>query len=320
MREEVCIQHSHDDFIGDSDVMKSVFARVEQVSNTDSTVLILGETGTGKELLAKAIHNGSQRKNYPMVTINCAALPANLVESEFFGAEKGSFTGAEIKQIGRFELANGSSLFLDEIGELSLEMQAKLLRVLQFKQFERVGGQKIISSDVRIIAATNRDLFQSVQAGQFRMDLYYRLNVFPIVVPPLRNRPEDIPELVRFFVKGFCEQMGKRIENMPEETIENLQNYSWPGNIRELRNIIERGMIIATGNTLQVELPEHLVHENQETRTLFEVQRKHILETMKSTNWQVRGANGAAKILALKPTTLEAKMVKLGISRPNVQN
>jgi formate hydrogenlyase transcriptional activator len=258
LREEVCLQYAHDDFIGESDIIKNVLNRVEQVGNTDTTVLLLGETGTGKELLAQAIHNASQRKNKPMVTLNCAALPADLVESELFGHEKGAFTGALTRRIGRFELADGSSLFLDEIGELSLEMQVKLLRVLQSRQFERLGGEKTITSDVRIIAATNRDLLQSVQAGQFRMDLYYRLNVFPIVVPPLRSRPEDIPELTRFFVKGFCEKMGERIEKISHSTMDKLQNYSWPGNIRELRNIIEWAMIITTGHSLQVELPEHL--------------------------------------------------------------
>ncbi len=320
LREEVCLEYGHDDFIGNSGIIRAVLNRVEQVGKTDSTVLILGETGTGKELLAQAVHNASKRKNHPMIAINCAALPANLIESELFGHERGAFTGAETKRIGRFELAHGSSLFLDEIGEISLEMQVKLLRVLQFKQFERLGGQKMIVSDVRIIAATNCDLLQSVHSGQFRMDLYYRLNVFPILLPPLRNRREDIPELVHFFVKGYCEKMGKRIEIISRSTMKNLQNYSWPGNIRELKNIIERAIIITSGNTLRVELPENQITGNNQTKTLFEVQRKHILKTLKSTNWRVRGKNGAAETLALKPTTLEAKMKKLGITRPESPN
>jgi formate hydrogenlyase transcriptional activator len=316
LRGEASLQYDHNNLIGDSDVIKDVLKQVEQVSNTDSTVLLLGETGTGKELLAQAIHNASGRKNEPMVTINCAALPVDLVESEFFGHEKGAFTGAQNKRIGRFELANNSTLFLDEIGELSLEMQVKLLRVLQSKQFERLGGEKTITSDTRIIAATNRDLLKAVNSGQFRMDLYYRLNVFPIVVPPLRSRREDIPQLTRFFVKGFSEKMGKRIEKISRTTMENLQNYSWPGNIRELKNIIERGMIITSGKSLSVELPENRLRGTGEIQTFAEVQRKHIIETLDVTNWKIRGEEGAAKILALNPTTLEAKMVKLGIIRP----
>jgi len=316
LREEVSLQYDHNNLIGDSDNIKDVLKQVEQVSNTDTTVLLLGETGTGKELLAQAIHNASGRKNQPMVTINCAALPTDLVESEFFGHEKGSFTGAQTKRIGRFELANNSTIFLDEIGELSLEMQVKLLRVLQSKQFERLGGEKTITSDTRIIAATNRDLLQSVNSGQFRVDLYYRLNVFPIVVPPLRSRREDIPQLTRYFVKGFSKKMGKRIENISRTTMENLQSYSWPGNIRELKNIIERGMIITSGKSLLVELPENRLHGTDGIRTFAEVQYKHILETLDFTNWKIRGEKGAAKILALKPTTLEAKMAKLGIIRP----
>lgn len=316
LREEVCLQYAHDDFIGDSEIIKDVLNRVDQVSNTDTTVLLLGETGTGKELLAQAIHNTSGRKKQPMVTINCAALPVELVESEFFGHEKGAFTDAQSRRIGRFELANGSTLFLDEIGELSLEMQVKLLRVLQSRQFERLGGQKTITSDVRIIAATNRDLLNSVNSGQFRMDLYYRLNVFPIAVPPLRKRREDIPQLTRFFVKGFCDKMGKRIEKIPRSTMEQLQNYSWPGNIRELKNIIERGMIISAGKSLQVELPDNHYTGRSEIKTLVEVQRNHILAALEATNWRIRGEKGAAKILDVKATTLEARMARLGITRP----
>ena len=317
LREEICLQPKYEDFIGRSESIKSVLNRAEQVARTDTTVLILGETGTGKELLAQAIHNLSLRKNRPMITVNCAALPSNLVESELFGHEKGAFTGAQSKRIGRFELANGSSLFLDEIGELSLELQAKLLRVLQTRQFERLGGQETIESDVRVIAATNRDLFQAVQAGEFRMDLYYRLNVFPILVPPLRNRGEDIPELVWFFVKGFCEKMGKRIESIRRSSMQALQSYQWPGNIRELKNIIERAMIITQGKTLQIELPELGGPVGQKTKTLLEMQREHILNILKMTDWRIRGAKGAAEILDMKPTTLEARMARIGIKRPS---
>jgi formate hydrogenlyase transcriptional activator len=316
LREEIYVHNSYDDFIGSSEIIKTVLHRVHQVSNTDSSVLLLGETGTGKELLAQAIHNSSPRRNRPMITVNCAALPMNLVESELFGHEKGAFTGAQTRRIGRFELANGSSLFLDEIGELSMELQVKLLRVLQTKQFERLGGQETIASDVRIIAATNRDLLHLVNSGQFRMDLYYRLNVFPIVVPPLRNRVEDIPELVWFFVREFNEKMGKRIRNISRGTMQNLQNYAWPGNIRELRNIIERAVIISSDNALEIEWFEHQTTEGCQPKTLYDVERRHILEILKSTGWKVRGKDGAAEILDLKPTTLEAKMAKLSITRP----
>ncbi len=317
LREEVSLQHGRDELIGESKVIKDVLNRVEQVSNTETSVLLLGETGTGKELLAQAIHNSSRRKDLPMVTINCAALPRDLFESEFFGHEKGAFTGAENKRVGRFELANGSSIFLDEIGELSIEMQVKLLRVLQTKKFERVGGQKTISSDVRIIAATNRDLVKAINDGEFRADLYYRLNVFPITVPPLRNRHEDIPLLTRFFLKSFCEIMGKQVDKIPKNTMEHLQNYSWPGNIRELKNIIERGMILTSGRSLQVELPKYHGTRQKQVKTLNEINRNHILSILKVTNWRIRGKNGAAEILGLKPTTLEATMVRLGIVRPN---
>jgi len=285
------------------------------VANIDTTVLVLGETGTGKELLAQTVHNLSHRKKRPMILVNCAALPSNLVESELFGHEKGAFTGAHSKRIGRFELADDSTLFLDEIGELSLELQAKLLRVLQFNQFERLGGNKTITTDVRVIAATNRDLLQLVNSGEFRMDLYYRLNVFPIVVPPLRNRKEDIPELIRFFVKEFCVKMGKQIGTISQNSMQKLQNYHWPGNIRELKNIIERAMIVTTGSIQKIELPEPHTSVNTRVRALVDIQRNHILDVLNTTNWRIRGKNGAAEILGLKPTTLEAKMARIGIRR-----
>lgn len=317
LREEVNLQYGQNVLVGESAALRDVLKKLKQVSNTDTTVLLLGETGTGKELLAQTIHHSSSRKKYPLVTINCAALPAELVESEFFGHEKGAFTGAEKKRVGRFELAHKSTLFLDEIGELSLEMQVKLLRVLQSKQFERLGGQKTINSDVRIIAATNRDLLNSVNKGQFRIDLYYRLNVFPISIPPLRERREDIPQLTRFFVKEFSEKMGKRVEKIPRYSMEQLQNYSWPGNIRELKNIIERAMIITPGRSLQVELPEDIRVGQRQVQTLDEMQRNHILKALRVTDWRIRGEKGAAKIVGLKPTTLEARMARLGLKRPD---
>jgi len=316
LREEFCQQPQIKDFIGTSDAVQNVLKRVDQVAKTDTAVLILGETGTGKELLAQAIHSQSMRKGRPMITLNCATLPSNLVESELFGHEKGAFTGAISRRIGRFELAHKSTIFLDEIGELTLDLQVKLLRVLQLKTFERLGGHDVIETDVRVIAATNRDLYTAVQTGDFRMDLYYRLNVFPILVPPLQSRKEDIPDLVWFFIREFSEKMGKRIATMRKSTMQKLQNYYWPGNIRELRNIIERAMIISNGETLEIELPEQSAPVGK-IKTLLELQRDHILQVLKSTDWRVRGLNGAAEILDLKPTTLEAKMAKLGIKRPS---
>ncbi len=319
LREEISLQYLHEEFIGQSDSIKKILNQAEQVAKMDTTVLILGETGTGKELLAQTIHKLSQRKKNPMVTVNCAALPENLVESELFGHEKGAFTGAETKRIGRFELADRSSLFLDEIGELSLALQVKLLRVLQEKQFERLGGQKTITSDVRVIAATNRDMLQAVHAGEFRLDLYYRLNVFPITIPPLRDRRADIPPLVWFFVRSFCEKMGKHIDSISRSSMNTLCNYHWPGNVRELQNAIERAIIITTGDTLQIELPDTPDIHRSQARTLEEVQREYILDTLETTQWCVRGKNGAAEILGLKPTTLESRMAKLGIRRPPKQ-
>lgn len=316
LRKEIGLQHTHKNFIGRSEPIRSLLNRAEQVANTDTTVLILGETGTGKELLAQTIHSLSSRNHRPMILINCAALPANLVESELFGHEKGAFTGAHSKRIGRFEVADQSTIFLDEIGELSLELQAKLLRVLQFNQFERLGGNETIRTDVRVIAATNRDLLRSVNAGEFRMDLYYRLNVFPIVVPPLRHRPEDISDLVHSFVREFCEKMGKQIDKIPQAGMQKLQGYSWPGNIRELRNTIERAMIVSRGSTLQIELPDSASAVNNQAGRLDDVQRNHILNVLNMSQWRIRGKNGAAEILDLKPTTLEAKMKRLGIKRP----
>ena len=256
LRKEVSTKNIYEHIIGQSAAIKGVLRRVEQVAPTDAVALITGETGTGKELIAEAIHSASQRKNRLMVKVNCASLPAALMESELFGREKGAYTGALAKQIGRFELADQSTLFLDEVAELPLDVQAKLLRVLQNGEFERLGSPKTIRVDVRLVAATNRDMAAAVQAGSFRKDLFYRLNVFPIEVPPLRDRPEDIPQLVEAFVREFSGKMGKKILTIPKRTMETLQRYTWPGNIRELRNVVEHGVIISSGDTLEVPLPQ----------------------------------------------------------------
>jgi transcriptional regulator with GAF, ATPase, and Fis domain len=289
-------------------------AQAEQVAETDSTVLILGETGSGKELLAQAIHDLSPRAKRPMVTVNCAALPPTLIEAELFGRERGAYTGASNKQVGRFELAHGTTLFLDEVGELPPELQAKLLRVLQQGKFERLGGIRTITVDVRVIAATNSDLAARVKRGDFRDDLFYRLNVFPIRVPPLRERREDIPPLVWTFVREFSERMGKSIERIPQRIMSSLCQYPWPGNVRELRNVIERAMILAKNGTLLVPIPD-----SDETTTtlvtLAEMEIGYIGRVMEQTGWRVRGPSGAAEILGLKPTTLESRMKKLGIRR-----
>jgi formate hydrogenlyase transcriptional activator len=315
LRTEINEKHGHDRFIGNSPIIRKLLSCAEQVAKTDATVLIMGETGTGKELLAYEIHHLSNRRGVPMVTVNCAALPANLVESELFGHEKGAFTGAQTLRLGRFELANRSTIFLDEIGELSPELQAKLLRVLQLKQFERLGGNKTVRTDVRVVAATNRNLQESVQSGEFRMDLYFRLNVFPLVIPPLRARSEDIPELTWFFVNDFSTKMGKFVDKISDSTMTALKSYHWPGNVRELRNIIERAMIITEGNTLQIDLPTSANSISFRVKSLDDLQKNHILDTLNKTKWRIRGENGAAKILGIKPTTLESRMIKLGIRR-----
>ena len=285
------------------------------MARTESTVLLLGETGTGKELMARAIHRMSGRKDRSLVTINCASLPPTLIEGELFGREKGAYTGALTKVIGRFEIADGATLFLDEIGEIPFELQSKLLRVLEAGQFERLGSTKSLHTDVRIIAATNRDLSGEVASGKFRRDLFYRLNVFPIVIPPLRDRPEDIPPLVWAFVKEFQKRMGKEIETISSKSMEALQAYSWPGNVRELRNMVERAMIVGTGKTLVIPVPEVLPSEIQATDNLEDTERKLILKVLKKTGWRVAGPGGAAKILGLKRSTLYSKMKKLGIKR-----
>lgn len=316
LRKKIEIIHEHEEIIGRSDKILSVIKQIEQVASTNSSVLIMGETGTGKELVARAIHNLSPRKNRAMVTINCATLPHSLVEGELFGHEKGAYTGAEARQVGRFEIADGSTIFLDEIGELPIELQVKLLRVLQRGQFERLGSHKTISVDVRIVTATNRDLSKAIRNGKFREDLYYRLNVFPINVPPLRERPEDIIPLTSAFIKEFCESMGKRIDTISKNSLDHIHQYSWPGNVRELRNVIERAMIISNDRTLNFELPGTSIHPPSIDFTLKECERRHIMGILKETYWRIRGPNGAAKILGLHPSTLYSKMKKLGIHRP----
>ncbi len=293
-----------------------------QVAPTRSTVLLLGETGTGKELLASYIHGASPRRERPMIKLNCAALPASLIEAELFGREKGAYTGALTRQIGRFELAHGSTIFLDEVGELPLELQPKLLRVLQEGEFERVGGTQTIKADVRVIAATNRSLAEEARAGRFRQDLYYRLNVFPIELPPLRERAADIPMLVWQFAREFVHGMGKAVDRIPEDVMAALQAYPWPGNVRELRNVVERAMILSRDGVLRVSLPEAQPAPAAASTsaaaegTLADRERRDIEHVLTRCGWRIRGAGGAAERLGIKPTTLESRMKKLGIERP----
>lgn len=316
LREEINLEHRHEEMVAQSPPMKKVVKQAEKVAATDSTVLLTGETGTGKEVMARAIHAISKRAERVMVKVNCAALPSTLVESELFGREEGAFTGALTQQLGRFEVADGSTIFLDEISELPLELQAKLLRVLQEGEFERLGSPQTVKVDVRIIAATNRDLEQAVAAGQFREDLLYRLNVFPITIPPLRERREDVAPLVWKFVEAFGEKMGKPIETIPRKTMELIEGHPWPGNIRELRNVIERAMILTEGPRLRVELPQIAGNTAARSMTMTELEQNHIIEVLEKTGWKVSGRGGAAEILGLKPTTLESRMQKLGIRRP----
>jgi formate hydrogenlyase transcriptional activator len=317
LREEVQLNHDHNEVIGDGEGIRRVLKKAEQVATTDSTVLLLGETGTGKELIARTIHDHSRRKHRTMVKVNCAALPVSLVESELFGRERGAFTGALTREMGRFELANTSTILLDEIGELPLELQSKLLRVLQEGEFERLGSPKTIKVDVRVIAATSKNLQQAVHENKFREDLYYRLNVFPITLPPLRERREDIPALVWHFVNDLSQRMGRSIESIQASTMEAFKNYYWPGNIRELRNIIERFLITNTSSVFRAELPVAESNDTHaRTQTLDEVERNHLLKILELVGWRVRGEGGAAEILGLKATTLESRMQKLRIVRP----
>jgi formate hydrogenlyase transcriptional activator len=318
LQEEIKGAHNFEELIGSSSTLKKVLKNVERVAPTDSTVLITGETGTGKELIARAIHNLSPRKKKPLVKVNCAAIPAGLIESELFGHEKGAFTGALTKKMGRFELADKGTIFLDEIGELPLDLQSKLLRVLQEGEFERVGGTQTFKVNVRVIAATNRDLEQQSKTGHYRPDLYYRLNVFPIHLPALREREGDIPLLAQYFVRKFVVNFGKKIDRIPERMMTALQHYQWPGNIRELEHVIERAVILSEGSELEpIEWlsPSHDKACVAKTLTLEEMERQHIVDVLEQTNWRVSGEKGAAKILDINPTTLEARMKKLGIER-----
>jgi formate hydrogenlyase transcriptional activator len=319
LREEAKLLGEHTDIVGQSFVMKRVLSQVEQVAKTDSTILLLGETGTGKELLARTIHSMSRRKDKLLVTVNCASLAPTLIESELFGREKGAYTGALTRMTGRFEIADGSTLFLDEIGELPLDLQAKLLRVLERGEFERLGSCRTIKVNVRIIAATNRDIEQELNDGRFRRDLFYRLNVFPIAIPPLRDRPEDIPLLVRSIVKEFQSKMCKEIESIPKKTMDALESYSWPGNIRELRNLIEHAMILNKGKILIVHMHKHASSKTDTSGNFNDMERKLLLTVMEKSHWRIAGHGGAAEALGLKRTTLQAKLKRLGIHRSNGQ-
>jgi PAS domain S-box-containing protein len=316
LRQEIQLHQEHGEIVSVSQAMKRILAQVEQVAPTEAVVLLQGETGTGKELLARNIHRLSRRRDRPLVTVNCAALPPTLIESELFGREKGAYTGALTRMAGRFEVANRSTLFLDEIGELSTDLQAKLLRVLEEGRFERLGSSRSLKVDVRIIAATNRDLARAVAEDRFRADLFYRLNVFPIRIPPLRERIQDIPPLVWAFVRQNEKKLGKRVDRIPRRSMEALQHYAWPGNARELRNIVEHAMITGSGGTLHLQPPNPAPGASPTGDKLEEVERRHILSVLERTGWRVDGKNGAAEILGLKRTTLQAKIKKLGIKRP----
>jgi transcriptional regulator with GAF, ATPase, and Fis domain len=306
--------------VGQSDAMRYVMFRIDQVASTDATVLLNGETGTGKELLARAIHNRSPRRARPFVVVNCAAMPATLIESELFGRERGAFTGAHTSQIGRFELATRGTVFLDEIGELPLEVQPKLLRVLQEGQVDRLGNPRSVDVDVRVVAATNRNLEEEVRAGRFRRDLYYRLNVFPITLPSLSQRREDIPLLVRHLVAKLGIALRKRVDTIPDDVMRTLQAHSWPGNVRELENVLQRALILSKGGALSLGdawLP--VLDDNisgGESSTLTDIERRHIVRVLSGSQWRIEGAGGAAQVLGMKPSTLRSRMLKLGVARP----
>lgn len=323
LTEEIEQEQNFREIVGTSDALKFVLFKLRQVAPTDSTVLIMGETGTGKDLFARAIHGLSSRNTRSLIKVNCATLPAELIESELFGHEKGAFTGALIRKIGRFELAHGSTIFLDEISELPLELQAKLLRVVEEGEFERLGGGHSIKVNVRIIAATNRNLIEEVKNGRFREDLLYRLNVFPLMAPPLRERKEDIPLLVKAFIQSFNLKMGRKIEKVSQETMNSLQNYYWPGNIRELKNVVERAVINSQGRLLH--LVDRLERKSGSTlqsvsrKPLLELEKDYITQILEETGWKIEGRDGAAAILGLHPSTLRGKLRKLGISRNDSQ-
>jgi formate hydrogenlyase transcriptional activator len=320
LQQEVDQKYNFGEMIGQSNVLSRVFSQVEQVAPMNATVLLLGETGTGKGVVARAIHSSSTRKNRPLITVNCTTLPAALVESELFGRERGAFTGSDARQMGRFELADGGTIFLDEIGEMPMELQCKLLRVIQDGEFERLGSPRTIKVDVRIIAATNRNLAEEVKNGRFREDLFYRLNVFPITLPPLRQRREDIPLLVNHFIYKFNHKIGKKIDTISTDSMNVLQGYHWPGNVRELESAIERAVIVSRGTTLQVldrfdTIPNIEEPGSQDIKALVDLEHDHILQVLQKTGWRIEGKNGAALILGLNASTLRARMRKYGIVR-----
>ncbi len=320
--EEIKLMHDYEHIIGDSEVMQYVFYTIEQIAPTDTTVFIQGESGTGKELVARAIHHGSKRRELPLIKVDCSALPENLIESELFGHEKGSFTGAAEKRIGRFELADNATIFLDEIGELPFELQKKLLRVLQDGEYERLGSSKVRHTNARVIAATNRDLEEEVNKGLFRKDLWYRINVFPLSVPPLRDRNGDIDLLANWILNKVQRRLGKRIKEIPNDVMNDLKAYSWPGNVRELENVIERAVIITSGkrlrlaSPLQSTEPKAAVPQNTPMKSLSEMEKEYILQALKRTNWNIFGKGGAAELLGLNASTLRGRMRKHDISRP----
>jgi transcriptional regulator with GAF, ATPase, and Fis domain len=315
-RNEPAADFGPDTVVGQSRPMRRVIEQLCQVSATDATVLLLGETGSGKELLATLIHQRSARRARQMVRVNCGAIPATLIESELFGREKGAFTGALARQIGRFELADRSTLFLDEIGDLPLEIQIKLLRVLEEREIERLGSPRTIHVDTRIVAATHRDLEQRIVDGTFREDLYYRLNVFPVVVPPLRERGEDVDLLAWRFIAEINKSFGKRVDAIDDDSLLAMRQYSWPGNVRELRNVVERAMITVNTTRVVIPMPQMTSRSTVRSTRLIDVERDHIRTVLESTGWRIRGASGAADRLGLRPTTLETRMAKLGLKRP----
>jgi len=316
LQEELRGTHNFEEIIGESMALKQALYKSEQVAPTDATVIIQGETGTGKELIARAVHSISLRKGRPMLKVSCANFNPYLMESELFGHEKGAFTGAVNMHMGRFEVANGSTIFLDEIGEMPFGLQAKLLRVLQDGEFERLGGSRTIKVDVRVLAATNRELSKEVQEGRFREDLFYRLNVFPITLPPLRTRKEDIPLLVRYFLSRCNKKMGKQVDVVPRETMKDLMDYPWPGNIRELKNVIEQAVITTRDSTLRVDFLRNMYSSARDLCRLEEVERDHILRVLRQNSWRIKGERGVAAVLGLNPSTLRSRMKKLGIKRP----
>jgi formate hydrogenlyase transcriptional activator len=319
---EIQTQHNFEEIVGESPALRRALQEVETVAPTDSTVLILGETGTGKELIARAIHNLSRRRDRALVKVNCAAIPSGLLESELFGHERGAFTGALVQKVGRFELAHQGTLFLDEVGDIPLDLQPKLLRVLQEREFERLGSSRTLRTDVRLVAATNQELSKLVEERQFRSDLFYRLNVFPISIPPLRERPEDIPALVRYFTQKYSRQMNRRIETVSTEGMDALQHYHWPGNVRELENFIERAVILTKASVLYLPLAELRASSTElppAPDTLEDAEREHILRILRDTDWTVGGPRGAAARLGMKRTTLQSKMRKLNITRPDAR-